>query len=296
MIKEPLHNLSGKRALRIGMGCKAANRSNSRSYCEDLQHRRPPETADASGAVDYAEVPKLPGRKPLRRGLAVTHRLATIGLGVRRVSTMALTAVLMVLITPPRAAHANTAQEQLQHFVSSVTAASGEFVQTPVADASRPDAQATSGQSGVFAFQRPGKFRWEVLTPYAQLVVSDGTHVFQYDPDLAQVTERSLNLAMGASPAAILFGTARFDEAFTVSDLPDQEGLAWLRAQPRESDAGFTHMDIAFRNGLPIRLLLLDVFGQTTRIDFAQMQVHATLPADTFRFDIPAGVDVVRMP
>jgi len=54
---EPLHNLSGKRALRIGMGCKAANRSDSRSYCEDLQHRRPPESADASGAVDYAEVP-----------------------------------------------------------------------------------------------------------------------------------------------------------------------------------------------------------------------------------------------
>jgi len=39
------------RALRIGMGCKAANRSNSPCYCEDLQHRRPPKSADARGVM-----------------------------------------------------------------------------------------------------------------------------------------------------------------------------------------------------------------------------------------------------
>jgi len=57
VLKEPLQNPSGKRALRIGMGCKAANRSNSQSYGEDLQHSRPPEAADARGAVGFAEVP-----------------------------------------------------------------------------------------------------------------------------------------------------------------------------------------------------------------------------------------------
>jgi len=204
--------------------------------------------------------------------------------------------LLTVLTALPLTASASAAQEQLQRFVETVTAASGEFVQRQLSDVGKRDASSAAPQSGVFAFARPGKFRWEVRKPYAQLVVSDGARVFQYDPDLAQVTERGLDPAMGASPAAILFGTAKFDEAFAVSSLPDDDGLAWLRALPRESGAGFTHVDIALRDGLPVQLLLLDVFGQTTRIDLNAIQVQPSLPPDAFDFDVPEGVDVVRMP
>jgi len=206
-----------------------------------------------------------------------------------------LAAAVVAALALPLSGVASTAQDQLHRFVNTVTTASGEFVQTQGADA-RNGANKPSVQSGVFAFERPGKFRWEVRKPYAQLVVSDGVRVLQYDPDLAQVTQRRLDASMGASPAAILFGTAKFDDAFTVSDLPDDEGLAWLRAQPRESDAGFSHVDIGFRSDKPVRLLLLDVFGQTTRIDLSTMQVHVQFAPDTFHFDVPAGVDVVRMP
>jgi len=39
-------------------GMQGANRRRSQSYGEDLQHSRPPETADARGAVGFAEVPE----------------------------------------------------------------------------------------------------------------------------------------------------------------------------------------------------------------------------------------------
>ena len=39
-------------------GLPGARRSNSRSYCEYLQHRSPPESADADGAVIRAEGPR----------------------------------------------------------------------------------------------------------------------------------------------------------------------------------------------------------------------------------------------
>ncbi|OYD48549.1 hypothetical protein CBY09_17040 [Acidovorax kalamii] len=42
-------------------GLQGAKSSNSRSYCEYLQRRRPPETADAHGAVICAEfVQRIP--------------------------------------------------------------------------------------------------------------------------------------------------------------------------------------------------------------------------------------------
>src|SRR3546814_4776420 len=44
-------------------------------------------------------------------------------------------------------------------------------------------------QQGKFSFQRPGKFRWEVQKPYAQLIVSDGRYAYQYDPDRKSTRE-----------------------------------------------------------------------------------------------------------
>ena len=186
---------------------------------------------------------------------------------------------------------AEPAQAQLQSFVAKVKSATGQFSQE------RTDAQgaAQKPQSGAFAFQRPGKFRWEVRAPYAQLIVSDGQHVYQYDPDLEQVTERRANQAVSASPAALLFGSGSLDEAFDLHPRPDRDGLQWLRAVPKTPDAGFVHADIGFSDGLPRRLELLDAFGQVSRIVFTGLKANPDIPAGQFRFTVPQGADLVKM-
>ncbi|HLT98413.1 MAG TPA: outer membrane lipoprotein chaperone LolA [Burkholderiaceae bacterium] len=187
--------------------------------------------------------------------------------------------------------YAADARAQLERFVAEVESATGSFTQQ-VADDRGSLRQA---QTGEFAFKRPGLFRWQTLKPYAQLVISDGKLLRQYDPDLAQVTERPVGESIGASPAAILFGSGSLDEAFEVSNRPDRDGLAWLRAKPRSGDAGFAHVDIGFAEGLPRRLELLDAFGQTTRIGLSDINSNPKLAADIFTFEVPADVDVVRM-
>ncbi len=186
---------------------------------------------------------------------------------------------------------ADPARTQLRSFVEKVKSATGQFSQE------RTDAQgaAQKPQSGAFAFERPGKFRWEVRAPYAQLIVSDGQHVYQYDPDLEQVTERRANQAVGASPAALLFGSGSLDDAFDLQPRPDRDGLQWLRAVPRTPDAGFVHADIGFSDGLPRRLELLDAFGQVSRIVFTGMKANPDIPAGQFRFTVPQGADLVKM-
>lgn len=191
----------------------------------------------------------------------------------------------------PLAVQAADAVTQLRQFINTVTSASGSFVQEQSSDQRR-----TSSQSGVFSFERPGKFRWDVQKPYEQLTISDGKRLYQYDPDLAQVTERSVDASVGASPAAILFGSGSFDESFVAASLPDADNMQWMRATPKQGDAGFEHVDIGFRDGMPARLMLLDAFGQTTRIDLGGIQSNPTLPADAFQFQAPEGTDVVRMP
>ncbi len=199
-------------------------------------------------------------------------------------------AACVVLAFAPLGAWAADASAQLQQFISTVASATGDFTQQTIGQGrNKPP------QSGSFSFQRPGKFRWSVKLPYEQLIISDGTQVLQYDPDLAQVTKRSVDASIGESPAAILFGSESIEKSFSISPLPDNDGLQWLRATPRKDNAGFAHVDIGMRNDLPARLQLLDAFGQTTRIDLSNIVANPDLTPGEFTFSVPDGVDVVEM-
>ena len=186
---------------------------------------------------------------------------------------------------------ANPAQQAFEQFVQTVSAAKGQFSQYTVG----PQGKTNLAQTGDFAFARPGQFRWDIREPYAQLVLSDGVNVFQYDPDLSQVSVRAAGAAMGSSPAAILFGTGDMTQAFEVTPLPDQDGLSWFRAVPRQPESGLNQLDIGMRAGNPARLLLLDGFGQTTQIDLSNIRAQSSFPQDTFQFKAPPKTDVIKL-
>ncbi|ARP83145.1 outer membrane lipoprotein carrier protein LolA [Bordetella genomosp. 8] len=210
----------------------------------------------------------------------------------RSLAALASTAAITLAALLPVQAFAATAQEQLHAFVSSVTAATGSFTQST---SGGQQSQPRPAQSGTFSFQRPGKFKWAVQKPYEQLIVADGKQVYQYDPDLAQVTVRKVDQAIGTSPAAILFGSGSLEQSFDVSALPAKDGLEWLRAKPRTTDAGFSRVDIGFKDNRPVRIELLDAFGQTTRVDLSNIVPNPAINAQDFTFTPPKGVDVVNM-
>ena len=185
-------------------------------------------------------------------------------------------------------ASAATAIEQLQDFVSNTQSATGNFVQS---GASLGPDQASRGE---FAFARPGKFRWSVQEPYPQLLVADGTEVFFHDIDLNQVTVRPMSGALGATPAAILFGTGNIDDRFVMRDEGQMDGLAWLEADPREKEAGFVRIRIGFRDSLPAAMEVLDAFNNISQFEFSNVQRNPELAPDLFNFELPEGVDIVR--
>lgn len=150
--------------------------------------------------------------------------------------------------------------------------------------------------SGTFAFQRPGKFRWTYEKPWEQIVVGDGAKVWVYDKDLNQVIVRELDAVLGATPASLLAGDNALERSFTLVDGGTADGLAWIDAVPKSSDAAFTRVRIGFRDKLPQAMELVDAFGQTTRLAFDRFERNVPLPPDAFRFVPPPGADVVTAP
>lgn len=186
---------------------------------------------------------------------------------------------------------ASSAIDQFEQFVQTVPAARGTFKQFTVG----PDGQTGRAQSGTFAFARPGKFRWDIEAPHPQQVASDGRTLYQHDPDLQQLTVRALDQSIASSPAAILFGQGKLKEAFEVSSLPDADGMVWLRAVPKRPDAGLTQVDIGIREGRPARLVLVDGFGQTTRVELLTLRAQSEFGANEFVIQPPPGTDVIRV-
>jgi outer membrane lipoprotein carrier protein len=192
--------------------------------------------------------------------------------------------------------------DQLKQFVAQVHAARGDFVQrelkVPSNAKNASDAIATATlnaktSSGTFVFSRPGKFIWSYEKPYQQLLQSDGDNLYVYDKDLNQVTERKLGGALGASPAAILFGSNDLEKNFTLSDAGVKNGIDWLELVPKSKDTQFKSVGIGFRDGNLEAMELHDVFGNVTLLTFSNIQTNPSLPASTFKFVRPKGADLI---
>lgn len=178
---------------------------------------------------------------------------------------------------------------QLERFVATVHSAEGEFEQVVTSQSGRRPQEA----SGSFAYARPGRFHWEYGTPYRQVLVGDGRSLWSWDPDLNQVTVREMGDAIGATPAAILFGSGALDDSFELADAGEQDGLAWAEARPRQTESGFESLRIGLADGQLRRMEMRDHFGQTTVIRFTRLRANPALAEDRFRFEPPAGADVI---
>ena len=198
---------------------------------------------------------------------------------------MLSTAAIAVL---PLWAHAG-AVDQLHQFLSTTRTLKADFSQMVVGKGGRKPQHS----SGVVAISRPGKLRWDIQKPYPQLVVGDGEKIWIYDTELKQITVRKAGQAISGSPAALLSGNNDLEKNFTLKEAGEAEGMAWVEATPKASDSGFESVRLGFAGSDLKAMDLQDSFGQTTHVRFSRLERNPALPASTFKFTPPAGVDVV---
>lgn len=204
------------------------------------------------------------------------------------VRTRTLRVLLASLLFAAGTAHADSLA-QLRQFMDGTRSARGSFTQQVFSKSGRKPQQA----SGTFAFSRPGKFRWTYEKPYAQLLVGDGSKLWAWDQELNQVTTKKLGQALGSTPAAILAGDNSLEKNFTLQDDGAADGMEWVEARPKADDSSFERIRMGFSGGQLKAMVLHDNFGQTTSLNFLQMERNPSLDAGLFRFVPPKGADVV---
>lgn len=207
---------------------------------------------------------------------------------------IALTALLGLLL--PLAARADGV-EALEAFLRSTRSGRADFTQTVTGPAREGQPARVRQSSGRFEFQRPDRFRFTYLQPFAQTLVADGQTLWLHDPDLNQVTARRQGQALASTPAALIaaapdLGALR--QAFDLSAAPDRDGLQWVVAVPRQREGALRELRVGLRGTELAVLDIVDGLGQRSQIRFTKVEANISLPVDTFQFRPPAGADVIR--
>lgn len=186
-------------------------------------------------------------------------------------------------------AQAASGEERLQAFFKGLDSLTADFEQELTAEGG----QVLQQSSGALFIQRPGKFRWNYAAPYKQVLVADGTKLWHYDPDLAQVTVRPLDQAIGNTPALLLSGKQSPEENFTITDAGKVNGLDWIELHPKTADLNVERIQIGFAGDTIKVMEVTDSLGQVARIQFNNVKRNTRIDPKQFVFVPPAGTDVV---
>lgn len=240
---------------------------------------------------------RLPSRAPEGRGSPFARLAAPLAARLGAIPRRGLLlAAASLALAGPLAARADSL-DALEAFLRGTKAGRAEFTQTVTSPAREGQPPRVRTSSGRFEFQRPERFRFTYLKPFPQTLVADGQTLWLHDPDLNQVTARRQAQALASTPAALVaaapdLGALR--QAFELSAAPEQGGLQWVLAVPRQRDGALREVRVGLRGAELAALDIVDGLGQRSQIRFSRVETNVALPADTFQFKPPAGADVIR--
>ncbi len=214
----------------------------------------------------------------------------------------AIVAAAVALNAPSAESAAPTADSAaLRELLAPMREYAAQFEQVVVDGRGRSLQTAT----GTMRLQRPGRFRWEVVAPYSQVVVTDGTTVYVFDADLAQVTVQPLDETLRGTPARLLIGSMdALESTFTVVEEED----ASFTLHPRDEEALYRRIHLKFApqptypqasraeampGALLVGIVIVDHLDQETRVVFRNPTLHPAPAPGVFDFHIPDDVDVI---
>jgi outer membrane lipoprotein carrier protein len=186
----------------------------------------------------------------------------------------------------------------LEQAYGRMTDLKAEFTQT----AFNRSLNSTIPAKGVVYLKKGGKLRWEYTEPTRQEIVSDGTKLWVYTPDLNQVNVGAAPEALAGPAGSFLAGLGRVREHFNVRFLnpaqpTDAEGLVVLDLTPRDPLPTLTRLILALdpKTWQVRKAVVYDQFDNTVTMRFTRMAVNAGLPDRLFTFTPPPGVATVPL-
>lgn len=140
----------------------------------------------------------------------------------------------------------------------------------------------------LFMLKRPHGFYWETQSPFPELIVTDGATLWNYQPDLLQLTIEDWNPNESELAAQLLGGeTGAIADEYSIEAVPVTDNDWEFVLRPLDPGSLYERVTLYFADALLESILLINTNGQRTLWEFYNRQVNAPIDDSVFTFEVP---------
>ena len=157
----------------------------------------------------------------------------------------------------------------------------------------------TDFASGRVYVRHPGMMRWEYEKPDKQVIITDGYKLWVYRPEDNQVmTGSAPEFFRDGRGASFLSDIKLIRKKFNIELLESKTNVFHeLKLTPLEKNMDVTDIRLAVskENFTVMRVVTYNFYRDETRIELLNSKFNVQLDDDLFSFEIPEGVDVLKI-
>jgi len=143
--------------------------------------------------------------------------------------------------------------------------------------------------------KKPDGFYWETLAPFPELIVTDGSTLWNYQPDLEQVVIEDWDSSRSELAAQLLSGNIEsLSRDYTIEGLTQQDSEHQeFELTPREVDNVYERISINFMNDELESIYLRSKNGQQTVWQFDGVVRNQAIADEQFEFEPPQNIEII---
>ena len=142
--------------------------------------------------------------------------------------------------------------------------------------------------------KRPDRLYWETVTPFQELILTNGEILWNYQPDLEQVTIENWDSDDSELAAQLLNGrTETLSTEYNVSVINAEDNKNF-ELSPKTNDSIYELVTISFVNDALDIIHLDGRSGEQTVWQFNNLIINSPIANSSFEFEIPDGIEVVN--
>ena len=142
--------------------------------------------------------------------------------------------------------------------------------------------------------KKPDGFYWETIDPFPELIVTNGTYLWNYQPDLEQVVIEDWDNSESELAAQLLNGRTENIAADYMVQLISDDESSEFELTPIALDSVYELITISFIASNLDMIHLDNKNGEQTVWQFRNIEKNQSLSDTLFVFEPPDGVDVIE--
>jgi outer membrane lipoprotein carrier protein len=150
-------------------------------------------------------------------------------------------------------------------------------------------------ESGTLLLLKPGRMRWDYSSPPGKIFLLDGRYAWSYtkgDAQAERIPAKELNDLR--SPLRYLLGHAELAKELNgLQVAPAADGRFTLSGVPKGMESRVEHLSLTVTaDGVIDGITITETDDAVTQFTFSNQQPNAPVPASSFHFTPPPGVQV----